>query len=140
MLNRRASLLAIPVAVLAGSFAVLGSTGCSSKPAFCSDLDSFKSSVSQLVKVERVDSSTLDEVQADFDQVEQNATDVIDSARADFPQETGNLEDQIAATTKSFEDLPSNPEVGDYVAIGLQVASLVKAASDFENRASSACN
>ncbi|MFZ9669490.1 MAG: hypothetical protein ACO3CR_06520 [Solirubrobacterales bacterium] len=140
MNTKKSLILTLPVAALAASALALGSSGCSSKPAFCSNLDSFKQSVNQLVQVEQVNSSTFNEVQNDFNRVEQNANDVVDSAKEDFPQETQNLEDQINATTKAFENLPKNPAAGDYVALGLQVVSLAQAASDFEKKASSSCN
>ena len=140
MITRKSLILTVPVAVLAASALALGSSGCSSQPAFCSNLDSFKQSVNKLVQVEQVNSSTFSEVQNDFNQVEQSATDVVDSAKEDFPQETKNLENQINATTKAFEGLPKNPAAGDYIALGLQVVSLAQAASDFEKKASSSCN
>ena len=140
MIRRRTFSLAAPVALIAASAVALGSTGCDSKPAFCSDLDSLKQSVNQLVQVEQVNSSTFNEVQTDFEQVEKSATDVVASAKEDFPEETQNLEQQIDATTKAFEDLPNSPDTGQYIALGLQVVALGQAASEFEKAASSACN
>jgi len=138
--RRRAYSLTLPAALIAASVVALGSSGCESKPAFCSDLDSLKESVSELIKVDQFNSSTFSEVEADFNQVKTNADTVIESAREDFPEETQRLEDQISATTRAFENLPSNPAAGDYIALGLQVVNLGQAASDFESKASSSCN
>jgi len=138
--QRKAFSLVVPAALIAASVVAIGSSGCDSKPAFCSDLDSLKQSVNELVKVEQFNSSTFNEVQTDFDKVKTNANTVFESAREDFPEETRRLEDQISATTKAFENLPSSPATGDYIALGLQVVSLGQAASDFESKASSSCD
>lgn len=132
----RFALPATAVIVLA---IALGSTGCSSTPAFCSDVDTLRTSVNDLVSVE-VNSNTINEVQTDFEKVQTDADNAVQSAREDFPEETSNLEDQIDATKKAIEDLPSSPAAGDYVALGLQVVALGKAADDFRNAAESACN
>ncbi len=133
---KRFALPATAVAVVAVG---LGSTGCSSEPAFCSDVDSLRSSVNELVSID-VGANTLNEVQTDFEQVQSNADQVVQSAREDLPEETSNLEDQLDATRKQIEDLPSSPAAGDYVALGLQVVALGKAADDFRQAAESTCN
>ena len=140
MIRRRTFSFAVPVALIAASALALGSSGCDSKPAFCSDLDSLKQSVNQLIQVEQINSSTFSEVETDFNRVEQNATDVVTSAKEDFPEETQDLEQQLNATTKAFEELPNSPDTGQYIALGLQVVALGQAASEFEKAASSACN
>lgn len=130
---------ALPATAVAVVAVALGSTGCSSEPAFCSDVDSLRSSVNELVSID-VGANTLNEVQTDFEQVQADADQVVQSAREDLPEETSNLEDQLDATRKQIEDLPSSPAAGDYVALGLQVVALGKAADDFRQAAESTCN
>ena len=131
--------LALPASAVAVLAIALGAAGCDSKPAFCSDVDTLRTSVNDLVSIQ-VNSNTINEVQTDFEKVQTDAEQAVESAREDFPQETSNLENQIDSTKKAIEDLPSSPTAGDYVALGLQVVALGKAADDFRNAASSACN
>jgi len=139
MIDRRKLRFAFPATAVAALAIAFGSTGCSSEPAFCSDVDSLRSSVNELVSIE-VNSNTINEVQTDFEKVQTDADQAVESAREDFPEESSNLEDQIDSTKQAIEDLPSSPSAGDYVALGLQVVALGKAADDFRQAAESACN
>ena len=137
-------LIAVPLIALFGLFALSGSaltaSGCSnSKPGFCSDVETLKGSVKELVNIQ-INSNTINQVQTDFETVQQDADAAIQSARADFPQESQNLEDAIAGTRKAVEDLPSSPTTEQYIALGAQVIALGTAAKDFQDAASSACN
>lgn len=139
MFPRKKIRFALPAASVVALAVALGSAGCSSTPAFCSDVDTLRSSVNDLVSIQ-VNSNTINEVQTDFEKVQTDAERAVESAREDFPDETSNLENQIDSTKKAIEDLPASPAAGDYVALGLQVVALGKAADDFRNAASSACN
>lgn len=136
--------IAVPLIALFGLFALSGSaltaSGCSnSKPAFCSDVESLKGSVKELVNIQ-VNSNTINQVQTDFDVVQQDADAAVQSAREEFPQETQNLEDAITGTKDSIEGLPSSPSTEQYIALAAQVIALGTAAKDFQDAASSACN
>ena len=139
MFQPKKRLLVLPAASVVALTVALGSGGCSSQPAFCSDVDTLRSSVDDLVSIQ-VNSNTINEVQADFEKVQTDADQVVQSAQEDFPEETSNLEDQIDSTRKAIEDLPSSPAAGDYVALGLQVVALGKAADEVRKSAESACN
>ena len=139
MFRPKKRLLVLPAASVVALTVALGSGGCSSQPAFCSDVDSLRSSVNELVSIQ-VNSNTINEVQTDFEKVQTDADQAVESAREDFPEESSNLEDQIDSTKQAIEDIPSSPSAGDYVALGLQVVALGKAADDFRQAAESACN
>lgn len=139
MFSKGKTRFALPAVTAAALAVVLGAAGCSSKPAFCSDVDALRSSVNDLVSIQ-VNSNTINQVQTDFEKVQTDAQQAVESAREDFPQETSNLENQIDSTKKAIEGLPASPAAGDYVALGLQVVALGQAADDFRNAASSACN
>ena len=139
MFRPKKRLLVLPAASVVALTVALGSGGCSSQPTFCSDVDSLRSSVNELVSIQ-VNSNTINEVQTDFEKVQTDADQAVESAREDFPEESSNLEDQIDSTKQAIEDLPSSPSAGDYVALGLQVVALGKAADDFRQAAESACN
>ena len=139
MLIKGKTRLALPASAVAVLAIALGAAGCDSKPAFCSDVDTLRTSVNDLVSIQ-VNSNTINEVQTDFEKVQSDAERVVESAREDFPQETSNLENRIDSTKKAIEDFPASPAAGDYVALGLQVVALGQAAEDFRNAASSACN
>lgn len=136
--------IAVPLLGILGLFALSGtaltSSGCSnSKPAFCSDVQNLKGSVSELVNIQ-VNSNTINELQTDFETVQQDADAAIQSARTDFPDETQRLEDSINGTRDAIEGLPSSPTTEQYIALGAQVIALGTAAKDFQEAVSSACN
>ena len=136
--------IAVPLVALFGLFALSGtaltSSGCSnSKPGFCSDVEELKGSVGALVNIQ-INSNTINEVQTDFETVQQDANAAIQSAQTDFPDETQRLEDAVKGTRGAIEDLPSNPSTEQYIALGAQVIALGTAAKDFQEAVSSACN
>ena len=65
MFRPKKRLLVLPAASVVALTVALGSGGCSSQPAFCSDVDSLRSSVNELVSIQ-VNSNTINEVQTDF--------------------------------------------------------------------------
>lgn len=137
-------LIAVPLVALLGLFAFTGSaltaSGCSnSKPEFCSDVENLKGSVGELVNIQ-INTNTINQVQADFEVVQQDADAAIQSAREDFPQETQSLEDAITNTREAIEGLPSSPSTEQYLTLAAQVIALGTAAKDFQEAASSACN
>ena len=136
--------IAVPLVALLALFALSGSaltaSGCSnSKPGFCSDVETLKGSVKELVNIQ-INSNTINQVQTDFDAVQKDADAAVQSAKADFPQESQSLEDAINSTRDAIQGLPSNPSTEQYLAIAAQVIALGTAAKDFQDAASSACN
>ena len=84
--------IAVPLLATLGLLAFTGSaltaSGCSnSKPGFCADVENLKGSVRELVNIQ-INSNTINQVQTDFDAVQQDADAAVQSAKADFPQET----------------------------------------------------
>src|SRR3954469_993407 len=99
----RGTLLAAAVAV-----ALVGAVGCggSDKPAYCSDVDSFKTAVDDLGNV-NVSSGGASSVKTAIDKVESTGTAAVNSAKSDFPDETTALKSSLAAlgaTAKQLAD------------------------------------
>ena len=136
--------IAVPLLATLGLLAFTGSaltaSGCSnSKPGFCADVENLKGSVRELVNIQ-VNTNTINQVQADFEVVQQDADAAVQSAREDFPEESQRLEDAISGTRDAIEALPSSPSTEQYIAVAAQVVALGTAAKDFQDAASSACN
>jgi hypothetical protein len=129
--------LIVPVvAVGLGLFAA----GCGSdKPEYCSNVDSLEQSVNDLGDVE-LESGFLSNLEAGFNEVEQNAEAVEQSAKEDFPSETSALETSISTLEKSINRLPESPSGEQLLALAPQIAAVVDAFSAFDSATTSACD
>jgi hypothetical protein len=136
MIDLKKSMLAVTTTTVLATGVLVG---CGSdKPAFCSDVDTLKDSISQLTSV-NIEAGVLDTVRTDLETVQTNAQTVVDSARTDFPSESSALEDSVKTAEESIQDLPSSPSAAEVAAVALNVSAVANAAKSFEEATSSAC-
>jgi len=138
MSDLKKSLLALATTTVLAT-AMLAGCSSSDKPAFCGDVSTLQSSISQLTSI-KIDAAVLDNVKTDLETVQTNAQTVVDSAKTDFPTESSALEDSLNTAGESIQDLPSSPSATEIAAVALNVSAVANAARSFEEATSSACN
>jgi len=129
-------------ALLAGlvlSGASLTSTGCSSKPAFCSDRDQLEKSVNGLTEID-YGSDPQAALQDQLKQIEADASTTFQAAEQDFPTESRDVEKAVEGLGKSVESLPSSPDNKELLGVLRKIADVAAAFSRFREATKSACD
>jgi hypothetical protein len=131
----RGSLLAAAAAV-----ALVGA-GCggSDKPAYCSNVNDFKTAVDDLGNVNVAGGASS--VKASVDKVESTGTAAVNSAKSDFPDETTALKSSLAAlgaTTKQLTD-PATLKAA-LKQLPAEISAVQSSAKTFEDATKSKCS
>ena len=127
---RPAAALALAVAAVAA----LPACGGNSKPGYCSDISTLKSSV-QDVNLKGGTSAITSQVQT----IKTNADNVVSSAKSDFPTQTSAISSSVSSLQNAVKALPSSPSAANILALGADVTAVANAVKGFTDATSSKC-
>ncbi|HST40645.1 MAG TPA: hypothetical protein VLK58_14110 [Conexibacter sp.] len=116
---------------------VATAAGCGSSdstPEYCSDLNSLKTSVSDLP------SAGIGGLSRQISTIKSDAAAVASSAQSDFPDESRAVRTSADALAAAVESAPSNPTAAQVGAIARDVAALAGAVNEFADAAASSCD
>ena len=129
----------LPGAVCVAAIGAIAASGCgSSKPAYCTDRSDLSASVKGLTNLS--DIGGLSGLQTQLTKIQSDANSVVSSAKSDFPTETSAISSSVDALSSAIKALPSNPSVGQLVALGPAAANVVNAVKSFSDATSSKCS
>jgi hypothetical protein len=131
MTSRRQLLVATVVASVAALAAGCGS----SKPAYCSHVDSLKNSVDSLSV-----SGGLSSLKTQLQKVESDAKSVVSSAKSDFPSETSAIDSSLAAVQNGVKAMTSSPSPQQLATVATSAKGLVDAVNSFASSTKSKCS
>lgn len=117
---------------------LLGACG-SSKPSYCSSVDSLKSSVQALPQTDVVKNGT-NGISSAVTKVQNDANAVVSSAKSDFPNETSALQSSVTALSSTAKQIASNPSAATIAQVVADVSAVSTAAKNLSNATSSKCS
>lgn len=123
--------------VLMASFTVSGCGG-SSKPAICSDVDSLKTSITDLRDV-KLEAGALATLQSDLTKVQTDLSKVKDEAKTQYSTEISSVEQAAASLSTNLKAASDTPSVASLAAVATDVSALGAALSALQDAVSSTC-
>ena len=123
--------------VLMASFTVSGCGG-SSKPAICSDVDSLKSSITELRDV-KLEAGALATLQSDLTKVQTDLSKVKSEAKTQYATEISSVEQAGASLSTNLKAASDTPSVQSLAAVATDVSALGAALSALQDAVSSTC-
>jgi hypothetical protein len=138
MRRRNALITALLALALAG--AALTACGGSDKPGYCSDVDNFKTAVSDLGNID-VSNGGVGAIKSAVQKVETTGTAVVNSAKSEFPSQTTTLKSSLASLQATLSQV-SSPETAKAALKQLpaQVALVASSAKGIADAVSSNCS
>lgn len=132
--------------VLAAVLAVtLGAAvGCSSdrpvkkKPAVCTSVERFESSVAALKKVD-VGKGGLAKVRTDLGRIRSDLQQVVDDARGEFSRGVKDVRDDLTGLDKAVGAAITSPSAATKAAVGSALSTLIKTADQLVDDVRSTC-
>jgi hypothetical protein len=123
----------LPAAVVLVACAlVAGCGGSDSKPAYCSDVDNFKSAVSDLTDVQVVQNG-VSSLTAAVDKVESSGKALVSSAKSEFSSETSAFSASLTALDATARQLTDSSS--RQAALAAVPAEVLAVKTSFENLA-----
>lgn len=129
------------VAILAALVAVVALAACggSSKPSYCSQVQTLKTSIEDLGKVNVVKNGTS-ALSSALQKVESSANSVVNSAKSDFPSQTSAISSSVTAVETTAKSLVSNPKQPALITeLPSQISALTKSINTFISDTKSKC-
>jgi hypothetical protein len=115
-------------------------TACgSSKPSYCSSIDSLKSSV-QALPTTNVVQNGVNGLKAAVTKVQDDANAVVSSAKSDCPNETSALQSSVSALASSAKTLTSGPSAAAIAQTVSDASAVSTAVKNFSSATSSKCS
>jgi hypothetical protein len=124
--------------VLALAAAVAG-CGSSSKPTYCTHVESLKASIKALPSTNVVQNG-VSSLESAVSKVASDAQAVISSAKTDFSTETTALKNSVQTLSATVTKAVDSPSVSTLAQIPGQVSAVVTAAKNLESATSSKCS
>jgi hypothetical protein len=124
---------------LGATAALVAAGGCgSSKPGYCSDLDSLQSSIGDLKSLSLSDG--FSGLQSQLKTIQSDARTLVDSARSDFPSETSAITSSVDSLASAVRTLPSSPSPSQVGAIATDATNVVSSVRRFTDATDSKCS
>jgi hypothetical protein len=137
MVHPRSARYLIAAVVLMASSTVAGCGG-SSKPAICSDVDSLKSSVTELRDV-KLEAGALATLQSDLTKVQSDLSEVKSEAKSQYAAEINSVEQAAASLSTNLKAASATPSVQSLAAVATNVSALGASLSALQDAVSSTC-
>ena len=125
--------------VCVAALVLVGLAGCggSSKPAYCSaraDLENSINGVSSLSP-----SSSVSDLQAQFQKVKTDANQVVTEAKGDFPTQPSAIKSSVDGLTRAVNALTANPSATQIATVIGSASTVVSSVKSFVDASSSKC-
>ena len=130
---RTICIAALALAALAGC----GGSSSGNKPAYCSaraDLENSINGVSSLSP-----SSSVSDLQAQFQKVKTDANKVVTEAKGDFPTQTSAIKSSVDGLTSAVNALTANPSATQIATVIGSASTVVSSVKSFVDASSSKC-
>ena len=137
MVHLRSARYFTAAVVLTASLTVSGCGG-SSKPAICSDVDSLKSSITDLRDV-KLEAGALATLQSDLTKVQSDLSKVKSEAKTQYAAEISSVEQAAASLGTNLKAASDTPSVASLAAVATDVSALGAALSALQDAVSSTC-
>jgi hypothetical protein len=123
-----------------GLMASLTVAGCggSSTPAICSDVDSLKSSVTDLANV-KLELGALATLQTDLAKVQTDLSKVKSEAKTQYAAEISSIEQAAGSLSTSVEAAAATPSARSLAAVATDVKTLGASLATLQDAVSSTC-
>jgi ABC-type glycerol-3-phosphate transport system substrate-binding protein len=128
--------------VCIAAVALLALAGCggssSSKPAYCSaraDLENSINGVSGLSP-----SSSVSDLEAQFQKIKTDANKVVTQAKSDFPTQTSAIKSSVDALTSAVNALTTNPSATQIATVTGAASTVLSSVKSFMDASSSKCS
>ncbi|HEY2879114.1 hypothetical protein [Nocardioides sp.] len=137
MVHPRSAWSLTAAVVLMASFTVSGCGG-NSKPAICSDVDSLKSSITELRDV-KLEAGALATLQSDLTNVQTDLSKVKSEAKTQYAAEISSVDQAAASLSASLKTASTTPSVAALAAVATDVSALGASLSALQDAVSSTC-
>ena len=131
---RSVCIAALALAALAGC----GGSSSGNKPAYCSaraDLENSINGVSSLSP-----SSSVSDLQAQFQKLKTDANKVVTQAKSDFPTQTSAIKSSVDALTTAVNTLKANPSASNVAPVVGAAGNVVSSFKTFVDASKSKCS
>lgn len=122
--------------------ALLAGCGSGSKPAYCTQVTNFESSVNTLEQAE-VSPSNLSTIATDVQKVGTSSKELVSAVKTEFAPQINSMKGSVAAMEATLKELASNPSSSTLshavTAIPAQVEALKRSAGEIEDVTKSKC-
>jgi hypothetical protein len=115
-----------------------GSSGSSTKPAYCSSRTSLENSIKDVTSLSP--SSGITDLQTAFTNAKSAANTVVSQAKKDFPSETSAIKSSVDALTSAVNALSVNPSPSQIAGVVSAAGSVVNSFQSFVNASKSKCS
>jgi predicted small secreted protein len=137
MVHPRSAWSLTAAVVLMASFTVSGCGG-NSKPGICSDVDSLKSSITELRDV-KLEAGALATLQSDLTNVQTDLSKVKSEAKTQYAAEISSVDQAAASLSASLKTASTTPSVAALAAVATDVSALGASLSALQDAVSSTC-
>jgi hypothetical protein len=110
----------------------------SSKPGYCDDKESLKSSIQSLPN--EVQSGGVSALQSSLKKIQSDAKSLVSSAKSDFPSETQAISSSVNSLQSSVQGLGSSPSAQSLAGLLPQAQSAVNSVTAFDQASKSKCD
>ena len=140
--NRRrpTSVVALIALLIAGALlAGCGSSGSSSKPAYCSAVSDLESSVKTLPSADEVKKNGVSTLKSALTEVQQDTATVVTEAKSEFSSQTTALKTSVDTLSSTVKQIGSSPTPQAIAQLPAQLAAVTTSAGNLQSSVSSKC-